>query len=502
MVDDGGQGIMKEAMYKFTYMHEWLGEALVHEKIQIKDICDDSRDVHVGDVFVDLAKDSVLAEKHILSAIDHGAVAIITSYAKQHINTTIPIIVIPSLREHISALAAAFYDHPSQKMQLIGITGTNGKTTTALLIMQAAAHMGISSAYIGTLGYGSDIHNLSSTQLTTPSALKIQKILHDMYSSGVCLVAMEVSSHALVQSRTQDCSFDVAVFTNLSRDHLDYHQSMFNYAQAKKKLFVQHNILCAIINADDEVGHQFESELEGQVMPFTFKNVTTHHPAAHIKLDYCDKRGIALSMACPWGSGQLVSNLMGDFNAYNLTCAWLSLMALGYDTQDITQSLSLIKHMPGRFEIYHPSPLKPMVIIDYAHTPSALEIVLRSARALTKHHVMVVFGCGGNRDRGKRPLMGQIAERLADRVLLTSDNARDEDPDIIIADILKGMICPWAVEIEVDRGIAINRVIGEAKAGDVVVIAGKGHETVQIIKNKRHNFSDKIHVLNALGMQE
>ena len=488
--------------HKFTYLHEWLEDASVHQNIVVQNICDHSLEVEPGDVFIDLSHDVVVGEKNIVDALARGAVAVLTSYSKYPIHTTVPIVVVPGLKDQAAYMAASFYDNPSQKMQLVAITGTNGKTTSALLMMLSLQTMGVPAAYIGTLGFGMDIQQLTPSGLTTPSAVKLQKILHNMYMEGIEVVVMEVSSHALVQQRVAGCSFDVAIFTNLSRDHLDYHQSMFDYAQAKKRLFTKYKVFSMVINIDDEVGKQFEKELEGQIIPFTFTQVPCQRPCAHLQIVHCDKRGTAIAMECPWGVAELVSPLMGDFNANNLASAWLGLIALGYDMQESAGALGMIKSIPGRFEMYRPSVLKPTVVIDYAHTPSALEVVLKAVRALTKHHVWVVFGCGGNRDRGKRALMGQVAERLADRVLLTSDNSREEDTESIIADILKGMICPWAVEIETDRSEAIKRVVSEAKVGDIVLIAGKGHEQYQITKNQRLIFSDKAHVLNALGISE
>lgn len=487
---------------KYRYLHEWLGRDLAPDHISISALVDHSSEVAPGDVFVDMHPDHAQSVRFMAQAIQRGASAILTVHPHVELQTTVPIIFLPSLKQQIASLACDFYNQPSQWLSLLGVTGTNGKTTTALLMSHAAHEMGQKSAYIGTVGFGSPSGYLQSTGLTTPSAVRLQRILHDMVEENVNLVALEVSSHALVQQRVAGSLFDVGIFTNLTRDHLDYHQSMFDYAQAKKKFFTEHQVNHKVINIDDPVGLQWAQEADCSVLPFSFKRVESRHPAAYFELEYCDMRGTALRLESPWGKGQLKSPLMGRFNSYNLAAAWLGLVALGFDIQETAHALAMVQNIPGRFEVYRPSHLKPTVVVDYAHTPSALEEMLKALRALTSHHVWVVFGCGGDRDPGKRPLMGQIAERLADRVMLTNDNPRQEDPEAIISDILKGMICPWAVEIELDRAQAIYRVIHEAKAGDVVLVAGKGHEEMQIAKGQRLSFSDKTHVLNALGMHK
>lgn len=486
--------------HKYHFLNQWLGDDAVTDQVAINDLIDFSQEVEHGDIFIDLCHDPVASQRNIMQAIDRGASAVLSGHAKLEINAKVPLVVIPGLKSQIAKMASDYYDEPSKKLQLAGITGTNGKTTTALLMSIAANELGQKSSYIGTIGYGHELNKMQSTGLTTPSAVKLQRILSKMVDDNVNMVTMEVSSHALVQNRVENCIFDVGIFTNLSRDHLDFHQSMFDYAQAKRRLFTHYRVHNTVLNVDDPVGAQWEKELDSQIIPYTFKQVKTKRAAAHLSVDYCDMRGNSIRLQSPWGKGHLVSPLMGRFNTYNLASAWLGLVAMGFGIDETANALSLIQSIPGRFEVYRPSHLKPTVVIDYAHTPSALEEILLALRNLTTHHVWVIFGLGGDRDHGKRPLMGQIAERLADRVMLTSDNPRLEDPENIVSDILKGMICPWAVEIELDRAQAIYRVIHEAKAGDVVLVAGKGHEEVQIIKRQRMHYSDKTHVLNALGM--
>ena len=483
---------------KYHYLHEWLGQAMTGDAVvKINHLSDHSAEIEVGDVFIDLSVTPEASKKHISQALQLGAAAVLTCYGYQ--NSSVPIIVIPSLKEKIASLTVDYYNSPSRNLQLVGITGTNGKTSTSLMMMLAANSMNLSCAYIGTMGYGVSMNHLCSTGLTTPSAVKLQRILHQMVLDNINMVAMEVSSHALVQKRTEGCIFDVGIFSNLTRDHLDYHQSMFDYAQAKKKFFLKHKVHHIVMNVDDPVGKQWEQELDHSMIPFTFNNVQTKTPAVQVRLEYCDRRGCEITLQSQWGKGRLCSPLMGKFNSYNLVSAWLGMVAMGYDLHEAAIALSHIQSVPGRFEVYGPNQFKPTVVIDYAHTPSALEEVLLAVRSLTVHNIWVVFGCGGDRDKGKRSLMGQVAERLADRILLTSDNPRNEDPELIIGDILKGMICPWAVEIEQDRQAAIYYAIREARAGDVILIAGKGHEDIQIVKNNRIPFSDKLHVLSALG---
>lgn len=486
--------------HKYRYLNEWLGDDVTTKAVEINNLIDFSQEVEKGDVFIDLHLNKASSEKNIKEAIDRGASAVLSSHKELNDSGKVPIISIQGLRDQIATRASDYYDEPSKRLQLMGVTGTNGKTTTALMMSLAANELGQKSSYIGTIGYGHEVNKLQTTGLTTPSSVKLQRILGQMVSENTNHVTMEISSHALAQDRISTCVFDVGIFTNLSRDHLDYHQSMFDYAQAKKRFFTHYRVHNIVINVDDPVGAQWEQELDSQMIPYTFNQAKTRRDAAHLSVDYCDMRGNSIRLQSPWGKGHLTSPLMGRFNTYNLASAWLGLVAMGFDIQETANALSMIQSIPGRFEVYRPSHLKPTVIVDYAHTPSALEETLKALRGLTTHHVWVIFGLGGGRDKGKRPLMGQVAERLADRVMLTSDNPRSEDPESIVSDILKGMICPWAVEIELDRSQAIYRVIHEAKAGDVILVAGKGHEDVQICKGERLSFSDKAHVLNALGM--
>lgn len=407
-------------------------------------------------------------------------------------------IEVPALRAATGLIADRFFGAPSADMQIAGITGTNGKTSTAFFVAQAVEALGLASAVIGTLGSGRP-GALDNATLTTPDAVNVHRTLAAMRTNGVRHVAMEVSSHALVQGRVNAVRFDCAAFTNLSRDHLDYHPDMDAYAAAKLQLFTRHHPRCAVINCTDSWGEKIRQALSAEVQCIQVV-AEDDKPAkgewlTHRNIDAHDD-GITFQVEGSFGSARLHSQLVGDFNASNLLVALGILLVWGFSLRRAVQALEKVRAPAGRMETFR-NAAGPLVIVDYAHSPDALEKVLLAARAHARGKLSVVFGCGGERDAGKRPQMGAIACRLADEVWVTDDNPRNEDPDEIVADIMSGD--GVTARIERDRAAAIEGALNAAAEGDVVVIAGKGHEAYQITAGGRQPFSDREVVSGLLG---
>jgi UDP-N-acetylmuramoyl-L-alanyl-D-glutamate--2,6-diaminopimelate ligase len=399
-------------------------------------------------------------------AIARGAVALVV---ERRLHLGAPEIQVPSARAAMAPAAAAFYGHPTEQLQLVGITGTNGKTTTAFLVRALLEAGGRQTGLLGTVTsvIGGEERPV---QRTTPEAIDLQATFREMLAGGDVACAMEVSSHALALHRVDAVHFAGAVFTNLTQDHLDFHGTMADYFQAKRRLFTSGPGV-AVINVDDRYGAQLAGELP-DVVTFALE-----HPAAYratgVQTDLVRSR---FTVQAPDGRLELSSPLRGRFNVYNVLGALAVARALGVPADSCVAAIERAGQVPGRFQTVDEGQ-DFAVLVDYAHTPDSLENVLRAARALSVGRVHVVFGCGGDRDRGKRPIMGEIARRLADRVIVTSDNPRSEDPEAIIAQILAG--AGSDVEHLVDRREAIAEAIAGAEAGDVVVIAGKGHEQGQ-----------------------
>lgn len=396
----------------------------------------------------------------------------------------VPNVPVPDLKQHIGAIAARIYGDPSQKLRMFGVTGTNGKTSVAHWIAQALALTGNSAVVVGTLGNGFP-GSLSPSLNTTPDAVQLQEMLAHYVKEGARACAMEVSSHGLHQGRVNGCHFDVAVLTNLSRDHLDYHGSMEAYADAKAGLFAWQGLKYAVLNLDDEFGQSLAARKNGvKTIGYGF-----HQGEVMAEAITADREGMALSLNTAWGRAELHVRLLGRFNAANLMAALAALLVSDVSLNDACIALSRVTPPAGRMQMLGGGAL-PLVVVDYAHTPDALEKVLTTLRPLSGGgRVICVFGCGGNRDRGKRPLMGRAASQGADLVYVTSDNPRNEDPTVIIADILEG-VQAGSSRIEANRARAIFEAIGEAKASDIVLIAGKGHENYQEIQGQKLPFSD------------
>ena len=457
-------------------------------------LTDDSRQVVAGDCFVAVRGLRADGHRFIPQAVERGARAVVAEAPDPLPGEAVGRILVPDTRRALPWLADAYYGHPSRALAVVGITGTNGKTTTSYLCEALLQARGLTTGVIGTIQYvvrgqARDAHQ------TTPEAIELQGLLAEMVTAGVGGVAMEVSSHALALHRVDGVEFDVAVFTNLTQDHLDFHGTMQGYAAAKRRLFFE--LLSAggkpgataVVNADDPVGAEWAAALPGRVLTFGLRPGHAIHPLQHES----GLGGIRLLATSPSGPVQIASPLIGEHNVMNLLGAVGVGVALGLDARAIASALASVTRVPGRFERVEAGQ-DFLVVVDYAHTPDALQRVLETARRLTPRRLGVVFGAGGDRDRGKRPVMGRIAAGLADRVWLTSDNPRSEDPGAIIGEIAAGVVSPppGGQVREPDRREAIRRALHWARPGDTVVIAGKGHEAYQIIGGQVLPFDDRV----------
>ncbi|MBI1847462.1 MAG: UDP-N-acetylmuramoyl-L-alanyl-D-glutamate--2,6-diaminopimelate ligase [Candidatus Rokubacteria bacterium] len=456
-------------------------------------IADDSRRVAPGDCFVAVPGFRQDARRFVADAVARGAALVVTE-GEPLADVAVAQVLVPSARAAVGRLAAAYHRHPSRDLTLVGITGTNGKTTTSYLVDALLQAVGLRTGVIGTIQYVIGDERRPAGQ-TTPDALEIQSMLARMREQGIRGVAMEVSSHALVQSRVDDLTFDVAVFTNLTQDHLDFHGTLAAYRAAKRRLFELLEASpkprrTAVVNADDPAGADMVRGLRVPTLTFGLGAGAVIHAVEHTST----MQGIRLVAETPPGRLTLTSPLIGEHNVMNLLGAVGVGVALGLAPEAIARGLGRVATVPGRFEQVHAG--QPfLVLVDYAHTPDALERVLATARKITGGRLAVVFGCGGDRDRGKRPIMGEIAARLADRVWVTSDNPRSERPGAIVDEIVAGVRRvagdPARIVAEPDRRAAIAGALAWAGRGDTVVIAGKGHEPYQIIGADVLTFDDR-----------
>jgi len=453
----------------------------------------DSRNITPGELFISLPGTRHHGNDYIEEAIRAGAAAVmIDARTAVTVDSSVPYIKVADISEQAGVIASRFYGEPSQALSVIGITGTNGKTTCSVLLAQALQKLGAHPGVIGTLGAGM-WGQLKATSHTTPDAVTLQKHIADIRDQGGDYLVMEVSSHGLQQARVNGTAFNLAVFTNLSQDHLDYHSTMQQYGAAKAKLFQQHSLQQAVINSDDEFGKQLLAGPISAVSVISYGIESGDVRARQVNLH---SGGVQLEVSSPWGSLQIESRLMGRFNAYNLLACAALLLAAGYAPGDVAKALSGAESASGRMECFRSGQVT--VVVDFAHTPDALE---QSLGALREHiparQLICVFGCGGDRDQAKRPLMGRIAEQLADKVILTDDNPRHENAASIRADIATGMQQP-PLQIA-DRRQAIVTAWQLAESGDIILIAGKGHETAQQVGDLKIPFSDRDVVLELLG---
>ncbi len=422
-----------------------------------------------------------------------------------HFGEAVFVAAVPQLARQAGVIAARFFEHPSHSLAVVGITGTNGKTTCAWLLAQALTRCGRPAAYMGTLGFGLP-GALEDTQHTTADAVSLHRQLARLRGLGARWVGMEVSSHALDQDRIAGVRFHTAAFTNLSRDHLDYHGTMSAYGRAKARLF-ELELASRVINIDDAFGAQLAARAPAQTLIVTTRSGAGPSPPPGARLvRACHVRpaspGLRMRIESSWGEGELAVPLIGEFNADNALTVLAILLGAQVPLAAALAALSGCQGAPGRMEAFGGEGGRPLAIVDYAHTPDALEKALRNARLHCSGRLRVVFGCGGDRDAGKRPMMGRIAAELADEVIVTDDNPRTEPPGRITADILSGIEPSARIRIEHDRRAAIRLALAHCAPGDVVLVAGKGHEAYQIYGRERRPFRDQAVVCEALRLQE
>ncbi|CEG56428.1 UDP-N-acetylmuramoyl-L-alanyl-D-glutamate--2,6-diaminopimelate ligase [Legionella fallonii] len=455
----------------------------------ITDVKNDSRQIKPGDLFIAYPGAAADGRLFIEKAVSLGAAAV--AYEPDNfppsciLPSSVPCVAIPHLAEQLADIAKRFYDNPSQSLTVTGVTGTNGKTTIAYQLAQAHHLLGQGAAYIGTIGQG-DVNQLKPLDNTTPDALCLQKLLHQYKQQAIKQVCMEVSSHALSQHRVDAIEFKQAIFTNLTLDHLDYHHTMEAYGAAKALLFATPSLEWAIINQDDH----YQQLMSEAVNPLAKKITYGMHQECDVKaINWrIDINGTDIEVRSPWGNHQVHIKALGEFNIYNSLAIFTSLMASGYPADKVIEVMAQLKAAPGRMEIVTNS---PYVLVDYAHTPDALENVLVTLNQLKKGHLWVVFGCGGDRDKTKRPIMGKAASLHADKVVITSDNPRSENPESIVNEIADGIANSVDVVKLVNREDAIAHALNKASKEDIILIAGKGHEAYQQIGTIKHAFSDQ-----------
>jgi UDP-N-acetylmuramoyl-L-alanyl-D-glutamate--2,6-diaminopimelate ligase len=478
--------------------------------LAVSGVAYDSRAAAPGSVFVALRGEKADGASFAGQAVAKGAIAVVAAGmapASMTAPMTAPWIRVADDRRALAALSAAFYRHPSRELRVIGITGTNGKTTCGYLVREVFEAAGVPCGLMGTVHYriGETVREASRT---TPEATDLQHMLREMVDAGCGACAMEVSSHALSLKRAESTRFAAGVFTNLTRDHLDYHQDMDQYFQAKRRLF---ELLPAgapsVVNVDDPRGAQ----LAAQFTPCVTYGVDRAADVAPVAMP-ASLLGLSFDVRTPAGPLRIESRLGGRFNVYNLLAAAATGVAAGLPLAAIEAGLARVTTVPGRFQLVSTPDDDVAVIVDYAHTDDALKNLLEAVRPIAALRLITVFGCGGDRDRTKRPLMGAVATRLSDVVVITSDNPRSEDPDAIIEDIARGVgqpadrssaaaggrTAPMCLRIA-DRRVAIERAVAEAESGDVVVVAGKGHEKYQTIREKTLPFDDVAVAQDALA---
>jgi len=475
-----------------------LENALASMPTKIEEVTANSREARRGTAFLAYPGAVRDGRDFIAEAIARGVSAILFDPAGFEWNHDwkIPHLGVPDLKRHASQIAGSIYRHPAEALWMTGVTGTNGKTSVSQWIAQGMEHAGRKSAVIGTIGSGL-VGQMQPAENTTPDAVSLQRILREFLRDGATTCAMEVSSHGLDQGRVADIKYDVAVFTNLTRDHLDYHGTMEAYGDAKARLFSMRGVKHAVINVDDAFGLQLADRVSGngdiELIRYStrqngsFANLAAKNIAVHAG-------GLAFDIGGAFGNARVESDILGAFNVSNLLAVIGALISAGIPLVQAAEIAEQLKPVPGRMQTVRTagkSANKPLVVVDYAHTPDALEKALSTVSAIVPENgrLISVFGCGGDRDRGKRPLMGAISARYADLSIITSDNPRTEDPQRIVNDVEAGMgTAPFRAIV--DRQQAIYEALNEARAADIVVIAGKGHEDYQILGTTKHHFSD------------
>ncbi len=479
-------------------LSQLLPDLTLARDVQVSGLVMDSRAVRAGDAFVAIAGFGAHGLGFVEQARANGAVAVLFEPpAPADLPAPADAIAVPGLRARLGSMADQFHGHPSRTLRMVGVTGTNGKTSAVQLLAQALTLLGTPTGTLGTLGvglYGSAV----PTGFTTPLVLPTHALLAQLRDEGAQAAAMEVSSHALDQGRVDAVHFDVAVFTNLTRDHLDYHGDMAQYGAAKAKLFTRAGLQAAVVNLDDAFGRTLFASLDPALRAI---GVSSRGQAgATVRADalQLDHNGISFALRIDASVHAVHSPLLGRFNVDNLLAVAGALHALDHAPAQIAQVLGQLQPIHGRMNRLGGAHGAPLVVVDYAHTPDALEQALASLRSHAQDRLICVFGCGGERDTGKRPQMAAIAELNADVAIVTDDNPRGEDGDVIVADIVRGFARPDAAIVQRDRAAAIHQAISMASASDIVLIAGKGHEPYQEVAGVQHAFDDAVVAAQAL----
>ena len=460
----------------------------------------DSRCVHAGEAFVALSGARTAADHYLDQAIDAGATAVLLESdepAECHEYRDVLVVPVPGLRDQLGRIATRFFDHPSRHLRVIGVTGTNGKTSVSHYIARLLHESGMPCGILGTLGYGMP-GNLQPASHTTPDVVEVNRVLRSIHGQGGRAAVMEVSSHALDQGRIDKLAMTGAVFTNLTRDHLDYHGTMEAYGEAKAKLFQREELHFAVINFDDSFGRQLYQQLEGRCDRLRY---SLHEAQTELWLTgfQASADGFHASVDGLWGAFELDVPLLGSFNASNVLAALATVLALGVPVDVAANACRRLSPPPGRLERFVSSAGK-QVVVDYAHTPDALANALTALREHTRGKLICVFGCGGDRDRGKRADMAREAEKMADQIIVTDDNPRGEEPQAIVADIVEGFSDQANYSVVHGRAEAIAQAIAQAGPEDLVLVAGKGHEDYQEIQGRKEPFSDVEQVCESLHL--
>lgn len=489
-------------MSQMMLLSQLLPDVVLSHDPSITGLVLDSRAVRPGNAFVAIAGFGAHGLGFVDQARAAGAAAILFEPpAPAELPAPADAIAVPGLRTRMGGMADQFHGHPSRAMTMVGVTGTNGKTSTVQLLAQAWHLLGTASGSIGTLGVGL-YGDVVPTGFTTPLVLQMHEVLAQLRDQGAKAVAMEVSSHALDQGRVDAVHYDVAVFTNLTRDHLDYHGDMAQYGAAKARLFHRAGLKAAVVNLDDSFGSELLRTIDAGIARIGVSSRGAQQATLRADSLKLDGRGIAFDLVVDGARHPVQSPLLGRFNVDNLLAVAGVLHALGHAPAAIAALVSQLQPIAGRMNRLGGERGLPTVVVDYAHTPDALEQALQSLQGHLQGRLFCVFGCGGERDAGKRPQMAAIAERLAQQVIVTDDNPRGEDGDAIVADILAGFTAPDAVTVQRNRARAIGLAVKLAGPGDIVLLAGKGHEPYQEVRGVKHDFDDTLVAAAALNAKE
>jgi UDP-N-acetylmuramoyl-L-alanyl-D-glutamate--2,6-diaminopimelate ligase len=462
--------------------------------VTVHDVSQDSRQIGAGFAFLARSGASVSGTQFAKAAVAAGATALISSDENVAQGLDVPLIVVDHERKALALAAEALHGNPSQTVKVIGVTGTNGKTTVAVLTEFALGVCGAKPARLGTLGF-SFAGQRQPSNLTTPEADQVSRFLAQVRAGGATHCVLEASSHALVQHRLDGLRIEVGAYTNLTQDHLDFHGDLHSYGEAKARLFRELRPRMAVIHTKDPFGQRLVAEFPNAIRVGTAFDCAVRPVTVTV-----DQRGIYGKVQLPSGTAQLASPLIGQHNLENILVVLGIVSAAGFDARPVAEAFAQAPSVPGRFERCDVAGDRITVLVDYAHTPDALSRVLQALKSLSKGRLICVFGCGGDRDPVKRPLMGEAAGQLADYVIVTNDNPRSEDPERIAVAVMRGVTrTSVAHEMILDRAQAIERAIQLAHPGDCVLLAGKGHEDYQIIGNQRLHFDDREVAREALA---